>query len=232
MRAIAVLHAFRRCFDTVSKSPAAIERWFAESLPLALTIVLLAIGSPTVSGAQTANLQNLGQVNGAGALAMGVSADGKVVTGKLFGGAGTQAFSWVGGTLTALGFVSGFNANSVGAAVNFDGSVVAGTSSQNSSEAFRAAGGTIAGIGFLPVSSPPCGGGTLPFSMAFGINADGSVIVGQSVDNPQCDSDAFLWSSSACRPWDVPYKSAFKTRPLASAPTARSSSELHRKVER
>jgi hypothetical protein len=98
------------------------------------------------------------------------------------------------------------------------------------------AGGTMAGIGFLPVSSPPAVAershsarplGSTPTARSSSVKASTTP---SAMATGSCGAAA-----AACRPWYVlynPYKSAFKTGPPASAPTARSSSEPRRQVER
>jgi len=163
-----------------------------KSVALALVIGLLAICSPFVAGAQAASLQDLGEAPGSNALGTGgVSANGNVVTGELFGGGPVQAFSWFNGTVTPLGFL-GSDGNSRGTAANTDGSVIAGYSFSSTQTAFRWTGGTLSGIGALADST--CSSGhALPSSMATAINADGSVIVGQSASNAFCNGEAFRW---------------------------------------
>ena len=163
-----------------------------KSLALALVIGHLAICSPFVAGAQAASLQDLGEAPGSNALGTGgVSANGNVVTGELFGGGPVQAFRWESGTVTPLGFLSS-DGNSRGIAVNSDGSVIAGYSFSSTQTAFRWAGGILSGIGALADST--CSSGHAPpSSMATAINADGSVIVGQSASDAFCNGEAFRW---------------------------------------
>jgi len=118
-----------------------------------------------------------------------VNADGTAVVGVssvLPFGPG-QAFRWVNGTTTGLGFLPGGNASSANG-VNADGKVVVGSSNDASglSQAFRwtAASGMV-GLDFLP------GGGG---SSARGVNADGTVVVGEANDASGA-LQAFRWTA-------------------------------------
>jgi probable HAF family extracellular repeat protein len=164
-----------------------------------LLIVLFAWIAFAVShdaAAQQATLTDLGQLSGNPALPNGVSGDGKTVTGYTFGGPANEAFSWSNGTITPLGFVTGYTLESRGTAINSDGTVITGWSrSATADQAFRWTAGTMTGIGALPVTSPPCGGGTVPSSQAFALSADGTTVAGQSLDNTECNGDGFRWAS-------------------------------------
>jgi probable HAF family extracellular repeat protein len=177
----------------MARSHAVMATPFTKSLALALTLGLLAICSQLITGAQAASLQSLGGLSGANAFGSGgVSANGDVVTGELYG-AGTQAFRWVGGTLTPLGFLSN-DPNSKATAANSDGSVITGYSNGSTDTAFRWAGGTMTSIGAL--ADGTCSSNTaLPYSNAFAINANGSTIVGISTSNNYCDGEAFRWTT-------------------------------------
>jgi probable HAF family extracellular repeat protein len=116
-----------------------------------------------------------------------VNADGTVVVGGSGSGLNTQAFRWVNGTMTGLGFLPGDNSSSA-AGVNADGTVVVGASllPQVRSQAFRWTEETgMVGLDFLP-------GGTS--SNANGVNADGKVVVGAAVD-ASGQSQAFRWTA-------------------------------------
>src|SRR5262249_11260462 len=82
-----------------------------------------------------------------GGRATGVNADGTVVV----GGSGGQAFRWVNGTLTGLGFLPG-GRFSEARGVNADGTVVVGSSSDASGrgQAFRWVHGTMTRVDFFP----------------------------------------------------------------------------------
>jgi probable HAF family extracellular repeat protein len=128
--------------------------------------------------------------------ARGVNADGTVVVGSSSG----QAFRWVNGTMTGLGFLPGGSSSSslvqgssasqpenppvMGAAgVNANGKVVVGSSS---GQAFCWVNGTMTGLDFLP-------GGN--FSEALGVNANGKVVVGEARD-ASGQSQAFRWTAA------------------------------------
>jgi len=139
-------------------------------LLLALTAVTaLATATPTTSSEQ--RFQGLGFLPGANSSsAHGVNADGTVVVGDSVNASGQrQAFRWVNGTMTGLGFATATG-------VSADGTVVVGTKlpgGPGGSEAVRWVNGTATGLGFLP-------GGTA--SSASGVNADGTVVVGLSTN--------------------------------------------------
>jgi probable HAF family extracellular repeat protein len=136
---------------------------------------------------------SLGVLTGAiNSEARATNADGSVVVGNNSGASPTQAFRWVNGTMSGLGFVPGYTSYSAAYGVNSDGTVVVGTSG---GQAFRWVNGAIAGLGFLPGND---------ISVAYGTSADGSIVVGFSCSsNPGCHgvssvsrgSQAFLWSN-------------------------------------
>jgi probable HAF family extracellular repeat protein len=111
--------------------------------------------------------------------ANGVNADGTVVVGRSDG----QAFRWVNGTMTGLGF-AGFAFG-----VNAEGTVVVGEAFEaGGAQAFRWVNGTKTGLGFLP--------GGPDFSEARGVNADGTVVVGQALD-ASVQRQAFRWTAAS-----------------------------------
>jgi len=117
--------------------------------------------------------------------ASGVSADGSVVVGSSFNANNeTEAFRWVDGAMTGLGFLPN-TVSSFPSGVSADGSVVVGhaTDVNNTSEAFRWVDGTMTGLGFLPNTVS---------SFAGGVSADGSVVVGSSF-NANNETEAFRW---------------------------------------
>jgi len=135
-------------------------------LLLALTAVTaLATATPTTSSEQ--RFQGLGFLPGTNSSsATGVNADGTVVVGHAANGR-QEAFRWVNGTMTGLGFVTATG-------VNADGTVVVGTRASvppGRLEAVRWVNGTVAGLGFLPKDMG---------SEANGVNADVTVVVGLS----------------------------------------------------
>jgi probable HAF family extracellular repeat protein len=122
--------------------------------------------------------------------AYGINSDGTVVVGT----SGGQAFRWVNGAMTGLGFLPG-NDISVAYGTNADGSVVVGLSCSSNpgchgvssvsrgSQAFLWSHGTMTGLGALP------GGGN---STATRVNANGTVAVGYSADSSN-RTQAFRW---------------------------------------
>ena len=124
-------------------------------------------------------------------IANGVSGDGSVVVG-VSGGRGGQAFRWTAaGGMVGLGRLPGdFYSYARGA--NGDGSVVVGGSDYTDDKHYRTqasrwtAAGGMQGLGHLP------GGGVS--SVALGVSANGSVIVGTS-DSASGDQ-AFRWTAA------------------------------------
>jgi probable HAF family extracellular repeat protein len=129
--------------------------------------------------------------------AEGVSADGATVVGFGSGASGTEAFRWTtaGGVMTPLGELPGGGYNSQAHAVSADGNVVAGHSSvvNFDEEPFRwTAASGIVGLGMPATASQ---------SYAYGINGDGSTVVGQA-DHPPSRTGAAAWQYSAFI-WDT-----------------------------
>ena len=136
------------------------------------------------------------------ARAFAVSSDGLVVVGssdRYFLSTG-QAFRWTAGSgMVGLGYLPG-HTNSSAAAVSGDGSVVVGTSgwqpwsgepypvtAPGSYQAFRwTTGSGMVGLGYLP-------GGTN--SIASGVSADGSIVVGTS--SSAFSNQAFRWTAGS-----------------------------------
>ena len=175
-------------------------------------VVGLGQGTPVPSGeafrwTSDTGKVDLGDLPGSNvwSAAHGVSADGSVVVG--FGSSastgtnwlsGHEAFRWTGGTgMVGLGDLPGGDSVSEAHSVSADGSVVVGFGSSASSastgiislsgrEAFRWTGGTgMVGLGDLP-------GGDFG-SEAYGVSADGSVVVG--VGSGAAGREAFRWTS-------------------------------------
>jgi probable HAF family extracellular repeat protein len=136
--------------------------------------------------------------------AHGVSADGSVVVGTASVGSGGEAFRWTpSGGMVGLGFLSAGSNTSTAFAVSGNGAVVVGMSGvvdvnvqfQSYTEAFRwtQAGGMV-GLGFLPGGAPSS---TLSsVSAAFAVNADGSVVVGNSNSGSSSIGRAFRWTQN------------------------------------
>ena len=144
-------------------------------------------------------LLNLGDLDGGifYSYANVVNADGSVVVGESYSGNGYEAFRWTEGTgMVGLGDLAGGVFDSYAYSVNADGSVVVGYgSSGNGTEAFRWTEGT--GMqsveDWLAAAGISMGSFSI-LSVARGVNADGSVVVG--VGNSVNGSEAFLASIS------------------------------------
>jgi probable HAF family extracellular repeat protein len=129
-----------------------------------------------------------------------VSDDGAVVVGVAASSSNDfvvdEAFRWVGGVMTGLGSLAGFEASSDftamsgASAVSQRGDVVVGTATNAAGqpEAFRWEGGAMVGLGDLP-------GG--PFwSGASGVSGDGARVVGVSSVALGNEYRAFLWDAA------------------------------------
>jgi hypothetical protein len=141
----------------------------------------------------------LGDLNGGifSSRAEAVSGDGLTVVGFSYSGNGVEAFRWTttSGTMSPLGDLPGGAYNSQAHVVSADGNVVAGHSSivNFDEEPFRwTAAGGIVGLG-LPATATQ--------SYAYGINGDGSIVVGQA-DHPPARTGAAVWQYSAFM-WDA-----------------------------
>lgn len=130
-----------------------------------------------------------------------ISTNGQVIVGATSSDAyvdSHEAFRWKAGTMTGLGTLNGTGPGnySVANAVNADGSVVVGQSSSNtvinpifgtSGEAFRwTQSGGMVGLGALNPTDFE--------SSALAVNADGSVVVGYSIDQ-NFTFNAFRWKA-------------------------------------
>jgi len=129
-----------------------------------------------------------------------ISTDGQVIVGMSTSDAypdSHEAFRWKAGTMTGLGTLNGTGSGTYSAAnaVNADGSVIVGQSSSNtvinpifgtSGEAFRWTQGGMVGLGALNPDDFE--------SSALAVNADGSVVVGYSIDQ-NFTSHAFRWKA-------------------------------------
>ncbi len=130
-------------------------------------------------------------------VARGVSLDGRVVAGIGEGLLGNEAFRYTvsDSTFQPLGTLSPLHPGSFGYGLSGDGSTVVGISydAQNNQQAFRwtAATGMI-GMGFMPQPLS-----IAPFSAAYAVNIDGSVIVGQSRSSDSGQAgEAFRWTAA------------------------------------
>jgi probable HAF family extracellular repeat protein len=134
----------------------------------------------------TAGMVGLGELPGGNffSAATGVSSDGSLIVGNTSSASGTEAFRWTNaGGMVGLGDLPGGNFRSLATDVSADGSVIIGESSSASgTEAFRwTSGSGMVGLGRLPGSTS---------TIANGISADGSVIVGFS------GPDGFRWTAT------------------------------------
>jgi len=151
-------------------------------------------------------MTSLGRLPGGSAsYARAVSADGSVVAGDGQSASGYEAFRWQGGTMVGLGDLPGDGYTSYGNAISSDGRVVVGQGlSSEGMEAFRWEDGRMVGLGSLSGSHS---------SRAFGVSADGSVVVGQS------NNRAFQWTASdGMNPLsNLPYGGGFSSATAISA---------------
>ena len=133
--------------------------------------------------------------------ARSVSADGSIIVGSSDGAAGGRAVRWTGAnpTPSPLGLLRPTYNFSEALDISADGRVIVGVSGNGvENEAFRwTEAGGFQGIGDLP-------GGLLD-SVAGGVSADGSVIVGTGNPGFDLPDEPFYWSESAGmrRLWDV-----------------------------
>jgi probable HAF family extracellular repeat protein len=126
-------------------------------------------------------------------LANGVSADGSVVVGWGTNASSLEeAFRWTaGGGMVGLGDLPGGGFGSYANAVSADGSVIVGSSRAASdyTHAFRwTAGGGMQDLGLMPGYGSWA---TPPLSVATGVSADGSVVVGFA--SSPTSNEAFIW---------------------------------------
>lgn len=146
-------------------------------------------------------MQPLGDLEGGSfeSQAFGVSGDGAVVVGYGLSANGQEAFLWTAaGGMQGLDDLPGGDFWSVARAVSADGSVVVGIGTWGASwadqqYAFRwTASGGMQPLGALP-------GAPAQTSRAYGVSADGSVVVGwSSSPNGNCNyqAEAFRWTAS------------------------------------
>lgn len=162
-------------------------------------------GAEAMRWTSTGGMEGLGYLPGAtdtnyGGISYGkssragaVSADGAVIVGSSNNSAGkSEAFRWVGGVMTGLGYLGGASdqyASSGANAVSSDGSVVVGSSwnASSTTEAFRWVGGAMTGLGNLSGKSS---------SSATGVSANGAVVVGSSGIGPH-NNEAFIWTAGS-----------------------------------
>lgn len=144
----------------------------------------------TSSGMQ----QIVNTLGGQDSRAWGVSADGSVVVGDADTAWQNRAFRWTsGGGMISLGVLSG-SGNSSAYGVSADGSVVVGESDRlaGGNHAFRWVSGATGGVAGNPQMYDLGVLGTGAFSVAYGVSADGAVVVGDS-DTGAGNGHAFRW---------------------------------------
>ena len=116
----------------------------------------------------------------------GISSDGKTIVGDVDFGNSRKVFHWTAETGTVP--IEGLGAYSESRAVSADGSVITGaTMGGDAQRAFRwtAAGGMVS-LGTLGTGA----------SIGFGVNSDGSVIVGGASRPGSSEFEAFRWTES------------------------------------
>lgn len=105
-----------------------------------------------------------------------VSGDGKVIVGASYSEFGFEAFQWVNGTMTGLGDLPGGEFLSAAEDVSMNGDIIVGSSVTASDfRGFRWKNNLMEILDPLPGDAR---------SFAFGISADGSVVVGRSESSP------------------------------------------------
>lgn len=120
--------------------------------------------------------------------AYGVCADGSAVVGYGNNYIGTQAFRWTAETgMVSLGVPTGPNESSVARDLSWDGSVAVGYTWLFQNKAFRWQDGVTTFLGDFP-------GGDL-YSEAYGMSADGSVVVGRGTNSG--GYMAFRWTPTS-----------------------------------
>ena len=158
---------------------------------LAVAIIMAASALPAAGDASFRGLGHLRVGDDSGAY--GVSADGSVVVGVSGIGHSLNVFRWTEGAgMQTLPVPPGQGVTAARAQVSADGSTVAATFFNpvtNWGGAYRwTAGGGFVSLGTLA-------GHTGVNASAFGISADGSVIVGQSI-NGDNNAEAFRWTAA------------------------------------
>jgi probable HAF family extracellular repeat protein len=154
------------------------------------------IGSSELAWA--AAFQSLGDLPGGdfSSIALGVSADGRVVVGSSNGISTSEAFRWTQDSgMVSLGDLPGRTSiNRHASSTSADGSVIVGTarSSSSTGEAFRwTQQGGMVGLGTLPLNA------SAPNSFANSTSADGSVVVGGSNSALSPGPQAFRWTQES-----------------------------------
>lgn len=156
----------------------------------------LSIACSLVAQAQTATIDNLGTVPGAGSFpyshARGVSADGAVVVGDAGSDSSSSAFRWTAaGDIEDLGAFDGSWYSTFARSVSGDGSVLVGGGGRSGSISTRAARVAPSGVQLLPALYEDF----YAITEAHDVSASGIVVVGNST------SVEFGFQPRACR-WE------------------------------
>jgi probable HAF family extracellular repeat protein len=122
--------------------------------------------------------------------AWAVNGDGTVIVGRGNSATGDEAFRWQNGSMQGLGDLDGGAFASEAHDVSPDGSIVVGWgSSASGTEAFRWQNDVMTGLGLLDGSYA---------THAYGVAADGTLIVGEAITNPSDFYDgkvAVIWDA-------------------------------------
>lgn len=141
---------------------------------------------------QAGGIAPLSGALGSGAIPYGMSGDGGVVAGVVFGVGLSGAFRWTpAGGMVDLGTLPGDEQSSAGP-VSADGSTIAGSSydaDTDTSNAFR----WTAGGGMLSIGR--CAGA--PYANPHDISGDGSVIIGDCTDGSSPLVVSFVWTAAS-----------------------------------
>lgn len=115
---------------------------------------------------------DLGNLGGQVTAARAVSRDGKLVVGQARSAVGDEAFMWTAESgMTSLGALPGGGRTLAANAISANGQVIVGLGADFSFEAFQWRSGNVMTLGTFDRANPG--------SEAFGVSADGAVIVGQ-----------------------------------------------------
>ncbi len=130
-------------------------------------------------------------------VATGVNSLGTIVGYSPVAAGNNEAFSWSGGTMTGLGYLYPSFPSSAANAIASQANIAVGVSAPNpstpnvsESEAVSFQNTTVTGLGFLETTS-------LAYSVANGVNANGTVIVGNSTytTSGNQQQEAFSWQN-------------------------------------
>jgi len=159
------------------------------------TIVLVCFFAGILVGSTTSRattFQGLGDLPGGNveSIAHAISGDGTVVVGSSYDSAGSRAFRWTQSSGMVALPAEAYTADDV----SFDGNVIVGTSrtTDGGNQAFRwTAEGGLVGLGDL--STTGIFASSIPYSNAFGVSSDGTIVAAASFSIWQ----GFIWTSSA-----------------------------------